>query len=65
MKKDDLTLPDKELFRPSELPKYLSVSKSTIYSWIETGQLEAVRLAGKTIRIKRETILNLQKSTLS
>jgi excisionase family DNA binding protein len=58
------TLPDKELLRPDEVAKYFSVALSTIYTWIETGKLEAQKIAGKTIRIKRETIINAQKSTL-
>ncbi len=58
-------LPNKELLRPSEVAEYLSVAISTIYSWVETGKIEGVKLPGKTIRIKRQTILNLQKSTLS
>jgi excisionase family DNA binding protein len=58
-------LPEKELFRPSEAAKYFCVALSTVYSWIETGKLEAVKIGGKTVRIKRESLLNIQKSTLS
>lgn len=58
-------LPEKELFRPSEAAQYFCVAISTVYSWIDTGKLEAVKIAGKTVRIRREAIINIQKSTLS
>jgi excisionase family DNA binding protein len=58
-------LPEKELLRPDEVAKYFSLALSTIYTWIDTGKLEAVKLAGKTIRIKREVVIELQKSTLN
>ena len=58
-------LPEKELLRPDEVAKYFSVSLSTVYTWIATGKLEAVKIAGTTIRIKRENVIALQKSTLN
>jgi excisionase family DNA binding protein len=57
-------LPEKELLRPDEVASFLSVAKSTIYSWICTGELEGVKLLGKTIRIRRDEVLRIQKSTL-
>jgi len=57
-------LADKEFFRPAEVAKYFCVALSTVYSWIDTGKLDAVKIGDKTVRIKRETIINIQKSTL-
>lgn len=59
------TLPQKELFRLDEVAVYLDVSKSTLYRWIDqgipgNGQLEVVKV-GKGLRIKRSTILKIQK----
>ena len=59
------TLPQKDLFRLDEVAIYLDVSKSTLYRWISdgipgNGQLEVVKV-GKGLRIKRTTILKIQK----
>jgi excisionase family DNA binding protein len=59
------TLPDKLLFRLDEVAAILDVSKSTLYRWISegvpgNGKLEAVKV-GKGLRIKRNTILSIQK----
>ena len=48
-------LPLKNLLRPDEVSDYLSVSKRTVYYWIQTGQLEAQKVNG-TIRIHRDAI---------
>ena len=39
-------LPDKPFFRPDEVAKYFSVSKSTVYRWIDEGRLQSVKVAG-------------------
>jgi len=59
------TLPQKDLFRLDEVAIYLDVSKSTLYRWISdgipgNGQLEVVKV-GKGLRIKRATIIKIQK----
>jgi len=54
-------LPDKALLRPDEVAKYYSVAKSTVYVWIETGKLEAVKVGGKLLRIPREALESLEK----
>jgi excisionase family DNA binding protein len=56
------TLPNKDLLRPDEVATYYSVSVRTIYTWIELGKLEAVKVAGKILRIKREEAINIQRS---
>jgi excisionase family DNA binding protein len=58
------TLPEKELLRPAKVAKLLDVSLSVIYYWIATGQLEAVKPAGKTLRILRSVVDEKIKSTL-
>jgi len=45
----------KKLLRPDEVASYFSVSKRTVYYWIQTGQLEAQKVNG-TIRIHRDAI---------
>ena len=54
-------LPNKALLRPDEVAKYYSVAKSTVYVWIETGKLEAVKVGGKLRRIPREALESLEK----
>jgi excisionase family DNA binding protein len=46
------TLPDKPLLRPDEVAKFWSVSVKTIYRWIDTGIIQAVKKGG-TVRIPR------------
>jgi len=53
------TLPEKELLRPDEVAKYFSVTRKTVYRWIETGKLRAVKIA-RLIRIPREAILEMK-----
>ena len=45
-------LPDKELLRPDEVADYFSVSRKTIYAWIDSGKLKAVKVCRLT-RIRR------------
>lgn len=55
-------LPEKELLRPDEVAKYFSVSLRTVYDWIDSGRIDAVRIAGaKLLRIRRETVIEAQK----
>ena len=53
-------LPEKELLRPDEVAAYYSVSRSTVYLWIESGKLTAKKIAGKTIRIPREALRDIE-----
>jgi excisionase family DNA binding protein len=53
-------LPDKELLRPDEVAKYLSLSVKTIYGWIAEGKLDAVKVGPfQVLRIPREGVINL------
>lgn len=56
-------LPDKELLRPDEVAKYFSVTRKTVYFWIETGKLEAFKIVN-VLRIPRDAISKIKKSTL-
>lgn len=58
------TLPNKELLRPDEVAEYFSVSRSTVYFWIETGRLEAIKIGDKLIRISREALQGMKKPTI-
>ena len=49
-------IPDKARFRPDEAAEILDISVKTIYSWIATGQMEAVRIGPRSLRIPREEI---------
>lgn len=59
-----MILQNTELLRPKKVAAILEVSPSTIYYWIATGKIEAVKLPGKTIRIKRSAVEEAQKGTL-
>ncbi len=50
----DLT--DKRLLRVEEVAEFFSVTRRTIYLWIEHGYLEAERTPTKSIRITRESV---------
>jgi len=54
---------EKDLFRPDEVASYFSVTRKTIYSWIETGKLKAIKIANNQLRIRREEILKIQISS--
>ena len=53
----------KSLLRPKKVAEILDVNLSTVYWWISTGKLEAIRLPGKTLRISRQVIEELQQHT--
>ena len=52
-------LPDKPFFRPDEVAKYFSVSRATVYRWIDEGRLQSVRIGEKVVRVRRESVLRL------
>ena len=48
-------LPNKDLLRPDEVAKYFSLSVRTIYGWIDTGKLKAVKIGPfQVLRITKE-----------
>ena len=44
-----------EYLTPEQVAETLQVSRRTVYTWIDTGALKAVK-AGTRIRIKREDL---------
>lgn len=56
-------LPEKAYYRPDEIAEYYQVSRSTVYLWIETGKISAVKVMGKTIRIPREALSIMVEQT--
>ncbi|MBI5749787.1 MAG: helix-turn-helix domain-containing protein [Nitrospinae bacterium] len=56
----------KRLLRPEEAANFLSVSKWTIYRWIEEGRLKATKVGPGCLRIFSESIEELvEKNTIS
>lgn len=55
-------LPEKELLLPDEAARYFTVNRKTIYRWVESGKLKAVKLSKATIRITRESVINLKEA---
>jgi excisionase family DNA binding protein len=51
-----IELPDKQLFRPDEVADIFSISKRTVYTWLDNGTLTGVKIAGTTVRVDRESI---------
>jgi len=54
-----MNLPDKAFFRPDEIADYFGVAKRTVYVWIDTGRLRSIKVAGTTVRISREALLEI------
>ena len=48
-------LPDKALLRVGEVAAYFSVKPRTVYGWIESGKMEAVKIVG-SVRISQEEV---------
>jgi excisionase family DNA binding protein len=44
-----ISLP-KEVYRPDEVALLLSVSRRTVYNWIERGDLRAVKIGGRALK---------------
>ena len=56
----------KRLLRPEEAANFLSVSKWTIYRWIEEGRLKATKVGPGCLRIFSESIEDLvEKNTIT
>ena len=48
----------KDYYRPDEVAIYFSINRRTVYRWIETGKIEAVKV-GKMLRVSREALENI------
>jgi excisionase family DNA binding protein len=51
-------LPKKDLLRPDEVAAYFSISRRTIYAWIDQGKLQAFKVGG-SLRIAAEAVEKL------
>ncbi|VVM07450.1 hypothetical protein MAMC_01610 [Methylacidimicrobium cyclopophantes] len=49
----------KKLMRPDEAARMLSVSRWTIYRWVDEGRLEGTRVGPGSLRIFAESVENL------
>lgn len=58
------SLPNKELLRPDEIATYYSVNVKTVRGWISTGKLEAIKIAGGLLRIRREAINKIESPVI-
>lgn len=54
-----LTLQHKRLLRVDEAARLLSVSRWTVYRWVEAGRLGGTRLGAGSLRIFSETVAAL------
>ena len=54
-------LPEKDLLRPDEVANYFSVTKMTIYRWVDEGRLECTKISN-SMRIFRESVVDLIRS---
>ena len=45
-----------EFLSPAEVARRLAVHRATVYRWIHTGELPAVRLGGTTLRVRADTL---------
>jgi excisionase family DNA binding protein len=59
--KGEIILPEKFFFKVGELATILQVEKKTLYSWIDTGKLDAVKIGGWAVRITRQAALKIIK----
>lgn len=50
---------EKALFRVGETAELLSVSRWTIYRWVEEGRLRGTKIGKGSLRIFRESIVGL------
>ena len=50
---------EKTLFRVEEAAELLSVSRWTIYRWVEQGRLRGTKIGKSSLRIFRDSIVSL------
>lgn len=55
------TILNRPFFKPLDVAILFDVSVKTVYSWIDQGKLDAVRIAGRTVRIPYNGVLRLIK----
>ena len=53
-------LPKKAMYRVSELAIFFDVGESTVYDWINFGEMEAEKYRG-AIRVPRESVVRFRE----
>ena len=57
-------LPAKTLLRVDEVSVFFNVSAKTVYNWCEMGLIKACNPSGGTLRIFRESIIELMEKSI-
>ncbi len=52
-------LPKKALYTPREVASFFGVTPRTVYVWVETGRLEGLKIADRTLRIPRQAVVEI------
>jgi excisionase family DNA binding protein len=52
-------LPQKSLLTPAQVASFFNVSRHTVYTWVEIGELRACNPSGGCLRIFRESVVDL------
>jgi excisionase family DNA binding protein len=50
-------IPDKAMFKPEEIAELFGVTKSRVYDMIKFGNINAVKVVGRLIRIPRKDVV--------
>jgi excisionase family DNA binding protein len=56
-------LPQKTLLTPAVVASFFNVSRSTVYTWVETEKLSGCNPSGGCLRIYRESVIELLKKS--
>lgn len=56
-------LPNKSLLRIDEVACFFGVHQRTVMRWLDEGILEYIKPGGKTLRIFRESVVQVMKKT--
>lgn len=57
-------LPNKTFLRVDEVARFFDVSPKTVYTWCELGLLRACNINGNSLRIFRDSIIELMEKRL-
>ena len=57
-------LPEKTLLRVDEVARFFDVSPKTVYNWCEMGLIKACNINGGTLRIFRESLIDLMEKRM-
>lgn len=57
-------LPSKTLLRVDEVARFFDVSPKTVYNWCDLGLVRACNINGKTLRIFRESLIEMMEKRM-